>query len=147
MLEDGQMVLDWNEYCELARSAVAEGVVLLVNDNNVLPLRKDSNIAVFGRIQTHYYKSGTGSGGMVNVSKVTGILDALLECPDITVNQKLLDYYKVWEEKNPFNEGMGWGHEPWSQEEMPVSDELVKGIAEKADTALVIIGRTAGEEQ
>jgi len=141
------MVLDWNEYCELARWAVAEGVVLLVNDNNVLPLRKDSNIAVFGRIQTHYYKSGTGSGGMVNVSKVTGILDALLECPDIAVNQELLDYYKVWEETHPFNEGMGWGHEPWSQEEMPVSDELVKGIAAKTDTALVIIGRTAGEEQ
>ena len=141
------MVLDWNEYCEVARSAVAEGVVLLVNDNNVLPLRKDSNIAVFGRMQTHYYKSGTGSGGMVNVSKVTGILDALLECPDIAVNQKLLDYYKIWEETHHFNEGMGWGHEPWSQEEMPVSDELVKSIAGETDTALVIIGRTAGEEQ
>ena len=141
------MVLDWNEYCELARSAVAEGVVMLVNDNNVLPLRKDSNIAVFGRIQSHYYKSGTGSGGMVNVSKVTGILDALLECPDIAVNQKLLDYYKVWEEIHPFNEGVGWGHEPWSQEEMPVTDELVESIAGETDTALVIIGRTAGEEQ
>lgn len=141
------MVLDWNEYCELARAAVAEGVVLLVNDNNVLPLRKASNIAVFGRIQTHYYKSGTGSGGMVNVSKVTGILDALLECPDVAVNQKLLNYYKGWEETHPFDEGMGWGHEPWSQEEMPLSDELVNSVAGETDTALIIIGRTAGEEQ
>src|SRR5665647_573827 len=133
------MVLDWNEYCELARSAVAEGVVLLVNDNNVLPLQKDSNIAVFGRIQSHYYKSGTGSGGMVNVSKVTGILDALLECPEIAVNRKLLDIYKEWEKEHPFNDGIGWGNEPWSQEEMPVSEELAQDVAVETDTALVII--------
>lgn len=141
------MVLDWNEYCELARVAVAEGVVLLKNDNNVLPLGKNSNIAVFGRIQTHYYKSGTGSGGMVNVSKVTGILDALMESPDVTVNQKLLDIYKEWENANPFNEGIGWGNEPWSQEEMPLSEDLTDEIAGESDTALIIIGRTAGEEK
>lgn len=141
------MVLDWNDYCELARKAVSEGIVLLKNDNNVLPFRKSSHIAVFGRIQSHYYKSGTGSGGMVNVSKVTGILDALLECPEITVNRKLLDIYKEWESRHPFNEGIGWGNEPWSQEEMPVSEELAGDISSETDTALVIIGRTAGEEQ
>jgi len=141
------MVLDWNEYCDLARKTVAEGVVLLRNENHVLPLRKDSNIAVFGRIQTHYYKSGTGSGGMVNVSKVTGILDALLECPDIKVNQGLLDIYTNWEKANPFNEGIGWGNEPWSQEEMPVSDELVRVISGQTDAAVIIIGRTAGEDK
>jgi beta-glucosidase len=126
---------------------VAEGVVLLKNDNNVLPLTKQSRIAVFGRIQTHYYKSGTGSGGMVNVSKVIGILDALLESPDISVNRRLLNVYREWESTHPFNLGIGWGNEPWSQEEMPLSEELVRGIAEETDTAIVIIGRTAGEEQ
>ena len=141
------MVLDWNEYCKLAEKAVAEGIVLLKNDNHVLPLPKDSKTAVFGRIQSHYYKSGTGSGGMVNVSKVTGILDALLECPGIEVNGKLLDVYREWEKSHPFNEGIGWGNEPWSQEEMPVSESLVQSIANEAQTALVIFGRTAGEEQ
>jgi len=141
------MVLDWNDYCELARKAVSEGIVLLKNDNNVLPFRKSSNIAVFGRIQSHYYKSGTGSGGMVNVSKVTGILDALLACSEITVNRKLLDIYKEWEKEHPFNDGIGWGNEPWSQEEMPVSEEIAQDVAGETDTALVIIGRTAGEEQ
>jgi len=141
------MVLDWNEYCKLAEQAVAEGIVLLKNDNHVLPLQKNSKIAVFGRIQSHYYKSGTGSGGMVNVSKVTGILDALLECPDIEVNGQLLDVYREWEKLHPFDQGIGWGNEPWSQEEMPVSDALVHNISKEAQTALVIIGRTAGEEQ
>ena len=141
------MVLDWNEYCGLARKAVAEGVVLLKNDNNALPFRKNSNIAVFGRIQTHYYKSGTGSGGMVNVTKVTGILDALLESPDISVNNRLMNIYIEWEKTHPFDEGIGWGNEPWSQVEMPLPEELVQMTAGESDTALVIIGRTAGEEQ
>ncbi|MDE5937370.1 MAG: glycoside hydrolase family 3 C-terminal domain-containing protein, partial [Ruminococcus sp.] len=49
--------------------------------------------------------------------------------------------------KNPYDVGTGWGEEPWSQVEMPLDDDLVKKSAEKGDTAIVIIGRTAGEEQ
>ena len=55
-------VLDWNKYTEIAAQTVAEGIVMLKNDNNVLPLSKTDKTAVFGRIQLHYYKSGTGSG-------------------------------------------------------------------------------------
>jgi beta-glucosidase len=97
--------------------------------------------------QSHYYKSGTGSGGMVNVTKVTGILDALLEDPDVRVHSEVLETYRAWEEKNPFNEGIGWGNEPWSQEEMPLDEALLEKAARTSETALVIIGRTAGEEQ
>ncbi|MDE7248422.1 MAG: glycoside hydrolase family 3 C-terminal domain-containing protein, partial [Lachnospiraceae bacterium] len=86
----GKMILDFDKYYDTARRTVAEGQVLLKNDNSVLPLPKGAKVAVFGRIQTNYYKSGTGSGGMVNVDKVTGILDALLEDENILVNQKLL---------------------------------------------------------
>ncbi|MBR5088274.1 MAG: glycoside hydrolase family 3 C-terminal domain-containing protein, partial [Ruminiclostridium sp.] len=71
--------LDWNKYIEAAVQTVSEGVVLLKNENGVLPLDKSSSTAVFGRIQHHYYKSGTGSGGMVNVSRVVGITDGLVE--------------------------------------------------------------------
>ena len=65
-----EMVLDWEKYARCARAAAAEGQVLLRNENNVLPFPKGAKLAVFGRIQSHYYKSGTGSGGMVNVDKV-----------------------------------------------------------------------------
>lgn len=141
------MKLDWNEYVETARQVVADGCVLLKNKDRVLPLQKGSKVAVFGRIQRHYYKSGTGSGGMVNVSKVTGILDALMEETEITVDEELLAEYDKWEETHPFDEGVGWANEPWSQEEMPVLDTLVQTAAEKNDTALIIIGRTAGEDR
>ncbi len=140
------MTLDWKKYEDLARKAVSEGVVLLKNENNILPLSKDVKLAVFGRMQNNYYKSGTGSGGMVNVPKVWGILDGLKE-EKIQLNEKLLKIYEEFESTHPFDVGVGFGNEPWSQEEMEVSEELVKEAAESSDIALVIIGRTAGEEQ
>ena len=71
--------LDFNKYAALARQAAAEGCVLLKNENEALPLRKGDKVAVFGRIAFHYYKSGLGSGGLVNTKYVVGILDALKE--------------------------------------------------------------------
>ena len=47
---------------------------------------------------------------------------------------------------NPYDEGKGWGNVPWSQKEMGLSDSVVKAASD-ADIALVIIGRTAGEDQ
>lgn len=142
-----KIILDWNEYLNVARSVVSEGCVLLKNEKNALPLKQDETVAVFGRIQTNYYKSGTGSGGMVNVSKVTSILDGLKESGVVSVNQTLLDTYLAWEEEHPFEVGVGWGNEPWSQEEMPLEDALVKHVAKESDAAIVIIGRTAGEDK
>ena len=69
--------LDWNEYAKKARAAVAEGCVLIKNEDSALPISKKAKVAVFGRIQFHYYKSGTGSGGMVNVSHVISIPEGL----------------------------------------------------------------------
>lgn len=140
-------VLDFEKYTAKAREAVAEGQVLLQNENGVLPIPSGSRVAVFGRMQLHYYKSGTGSGGMVNVNKVTGILDALQECDTVQVYEPLVEVYREWEKEHPFDEGVGWGSEPWSQEEMVLSDELVQEAAEKNDYAIVILARTAGEDK
>ena len=139
-------ILDWNKYIEKAASTVSEGIVMLKNNNGALPLDMNETVSVFGRIQLHYYKSGTGSGGMVNVSKVTGILDGLLEA-GVKVNEELLGIYRKWDEENPVEQGSGWGAEPWSQKEMPIDDEIVKNAASVSNRAIVIIGRTAGEEQ
>lgn len=136
--------LDWDKYLETSARAVSGGIVMLKNDG-ALPLKQGGTAAVFGRIQLHYYKSGTGSGGMVNVSKVIGITDGLLDA-GYKLDEQLLNAYREWDEQNPFDYGEGWGGEPWSQKEMPLTDELVGGAASRADAAIVIIGRTAGEE-
>lgn len=140
-------VLDWAVYEKTAREMAAEGLVLLKNDNKALPLKQGETVSVFGRMQNHYYKSGTGSGGMVNVARVVGILDALNECKDVNVNQKLAETYAAWDKEHPVELGLGWGQEPWSQAEMPVTDELVQEAAGESDSAIVIIARTAGEDK
>lgn len=138
-------ILDWNEYIKKSAEAVAEGIVMLKNDNHALPLDRTKEIAVFGRIQLHYYKSGTGSGGLVNVSRVIGVTDGLIE-RGAKINSELLDIYKKWDSENPFDIGDGWGGEPWSQVEMPLDDADAEKASKSCETALVVIGRTAGEE-
>lgn len=139
--------LDWNEYLAAARQTVAEGCVLLKNDNNALPLEKGCRTAIFGRIQQHYYKSGTGSGGMVNVSSVTNLVEGLRESGAVEIDGELEKIYAEWETSHPYDNGLGWGCEPWSQEEMPLTDEIVRSAAARNDAAIVIIGRTAGEDR
>ena len=141
-------ILDWNKYLDTAAAVVSEGIVMLKNENNALPLDINEEIAVFGRIQFSYYKSGTGSGGMVNVSKIVGIPEGLTDC-GVRINKELQDAYLEWlsDNENVYDFGEGWGGEPWSQKEMPLDDVLVKTVADKCSTAVVIIGRTAGEEQ
>ena len=142
----GRYTLDLKKYASIARQVAAESCVLLKNDDKALPLRKGDKIAVFGRSAFNYYKSGLGSGGLVNTRYVVSILDALREIKDITLNENLLKVYEEWIVENPYDEGTGWGNVPWSQKEMELEDSVLK-IASDVDIALVIIGRTAGEDQ
>ena len=138
--------LDLEQYAVLAREAVAEGCVLLENEGQALPLRMGEKVAVFGRMAFHYYKSGLGSGGLVNTRYVVGILDALKECKEIHLDEKLMGIYEDWIKENPYDEGQGWGRVPWCQKEMEVTEEML-ACARSNDVSLVIIGRTAGEDQ
>lgn len=130
----------------VCRKISAEGSVLLKNEDNVLPFKKGEKVAVFGRIQTTYYKSGTGSGGDVKIKKHPSIIESIKKNGSIIIDEELLSIYLKWIEENPFNDGHGWAKEPWCQEEMPLTDDVVKTAAAKNDAALVIIGRTAGED-
>lgn len=140
-------VLDWKKYSTLARTAAAEGCVLLRNESQALPIRSGETVSVFGRIQLDYYKSGTGSGGMVNVPYVHSVLDGLRQYPEIQIYEPLLTLYQDWTALHPFDNGNGWGTEPWCQEEMELSDETVADAAAHSDLALIVLGRTAGEDR
>lgn len=138
--------LDLEKYAALARQAVAEGCVLLENEGQALPLRDGERVAVFGRMAFHYYKSGLGSGGLVNTRYVVGILDALKVCEGVHLDEKLMGIYEDWIMENPYDEGQGWGRVPWCQKEMGVTEEMLD-CARRDDVSLVVIGRTAGEDQ
>ena len=135
-------------FAEYVRAAAAEGAVLLKNEGGVLPLKKGERIAVFGRTQTDFYRSGTGSGGSVNVEYTTNLLDGLRDGGVVQVDEELAAVYAAWLEEHPFDDGGGiWAGEPWNQQEMAVSQELVRAAAQRADKALIVIGRTAGEDR
>lgn len=138
---------DLEKYSQIARQAAAEGCVLLKNDNNALPINKGETVSIFGRIQFDYYNSGTGSGGMVNPPYVVSILEALRGCKDIFINEDLLNVYEAWTLINPFDKGKGWAQEPWCQVEMPLTVELVDKASKESDIAIVVMGRTAGEDK
>ncbi len=142
-----RFVLDWDAYARIARGAAADGAVLLKNEQSALPLQNGSCVAVFGRIQLHYYRSGSGSGGLVNTRYTVGILDALKEEKALSVDSVLEQTYREWVSEHPFDEGRGWGREPWHQAEMPLRAETVMRAAAENDAAVVIIGRTSGEDR
>lgn len=135
-------------FAEFSRTVAAEGAVLLKNEGQALPIQKDENVSVFGRIQVNYYRSGTGSGGSVHVAYTTNLLDGLRSKKGLTVNEELAAVYEKWIEENPFDDGgKVWAAEPWNQKEMPLTDEVVSQARSKSSKAIVVIGRTAGEDQ
>ncbi len=140
-------VWDREKYAACAAEAAAEGIVLLRNREDALPLHDGERIALFGRSQFNYYRSGTGSGGSVNVDYTTGIREALENSGRYRLDEKVSREYEDWIGSHPFDAGYGWASEPWSQEEKPLDEELVREAADRCDAALVLIGRTAGEDQ
>lgn len=136
---------DMKRYQALARRAAAEGAVLLKNDRAALPLAEGSRIAVFGRSQFNYYKSGTGSGGLVNTKYVVSIADGLKK--GYRVDETVEGCYREWLREHPFDAGQGWAQEPWFQEEMPLEPEAVERAARENEAAVIILARTAGEDK
>lgn len=136
------------ELAVCSRKAAAEGVVLLKNENDVLPFRKDECISVFGRIQYDYYRSGTGSGGAVNAPYTRNLIDGFRETPDLCLNEELASIYRTWICRHPADDGGGvWAGEPWNQEDMELTDEIVRHARAKSEKAVYVIGRTAGEDK
>ena len=131
---------------KLIRQAGAEGCVLLKN-NGVLPLKGETEIAVFGRCQLDWFYVGYGSGGDVNAPYHVNLIDGL-HSAGLSLNADVLNAYETWtqQEDNKADHGW-WGHWPMNYPEMPLDELLVQKAAENAETALVVIGRAAGEDR
>lgn len=129
---------------ELLRKAGAEGTVLLRNDG-VLPFDRGREIAVFGRVQLDWFYVGYGSGGDVIKPYTANLIDGLKNNGAL-LNEPLLSLYEKWCADNPPDHGF-WGHWPRYYEEMTVADSVIKAAAETSEYAVVVIGRSAGEDR
>ena len=129
---------------ELIRAAGAESCVLLKNDG-ALPLNREQEVAVFGRCQLDWFYVGYGSGGDVHPVWRVNLMEGLRNAGQ-PVNASLAKRYTAWVKENPADHGW-WGHWPFSHPEMPLEEAVVKAAAMTAKTALVVIGRAAGEDR
>ena len=134
------------EIRSLARQMGAEGIVLLKNEKDTLPLKPDETVSVFGRVQIDTFYVGYGSGGDVNAPYRVSILEGLRSCGGIRINETLANVYEDWTAAHPVQEGY-WGHWPMCYEEMPVSEKIAAQAAAESDSAVVVIGRAAGEDR
>ena len=130
----------------LIRQAGAESCVLLKNDG-VLPLNRDKEVAVFGRCQLDWFYVGYGSGGDVKSPYYVNLIEGLQNA-GVPLNTTVLNRYQTWtkEEENEADHGW-WGHWPYSHPEMQLDQSLVRSAAKSSNTALVVIGRAAGEDR
>ena len=134
------------EVAELARRAGAEGCVLLKNDGT-LPLKAEQPVAVFGRCQLDWFYVGYGSGGDVHPPYRVNLMEGLKNA-GVAVDQELSGVYENWcfSDDHKANHGW-WGHWPMSHPEMPLEQSMVSAAAKRCDTAIVVIGRAAGEDR
>lgn len=135
---------DYSKIAKIARRVGAEGSILLKNDD-VLPLEENAHVALFGRVSFDWFYVGYGSGGDVRAPYRVNLAEGLCNA-GVNLDEELLGTYKKWCNNNPVSHGV-WGHWPRYFAEMPVSDELVRRVAERADVAVVTIGRAAGEDR
>ena len=73
---NGERVTGSKAHIELSKEAAKEGMVLLKNENNVLPLAAGSKVALFGKGTFDYVKGGGGSGD-VTVAYIRNLYEGL----------------------------------------------------------------------
>lgn len=129
------------EFARLCRNMIPEGIVLLENDG-ALPLKDGEAVALLGRGQFEYVKSGTGSGGRVNCDYVTNIGDELGK--RIKLDEEAREFYRSYIKENPYDVGDGWRGVP-SQRQPKLNAEFVKRLLTRNEKAVFIISRSCGE--
>lgn len=140
-VDDG--ITSCDEIRELCRKVTAEGCVLLKNDGT-LPLG-NQQFALFGRCQINAFYVGYGSGGDVKPPYKVSILEGL-RAGGANLDIQVVETYEHWTKNHIPDEGY-WGHWPMCYKEMPVKDEFIASAAKRNTTAVVVIGRAAGEDR
>ena len=127
-----------SEHIALSRRAAQEGMVLLKNDNNLLPLARGTRVALFGKGSFDYVKGGGGSGD-VTVSYVHNIYDGL-KAEGASVYEPLSSFYRDY-----VAERYAAGDVPGLMAEPELPRSLLQSAQENADAAIIVLSRFSGE--
>ncbi len=127
------------EHIALSLQAAEEGMVLLKNEGLVLPLKKGTRIALFGKGTFDYVKGGGGSGD-VYTRYVRNIYEGFKETGCVQIYEPVADFYRGYVESEYANgAAAGMFREP------AVTEELLLGAKNYTDTAIITLSRFSGE--
>ena len=139
---------DLKAHAAVTRNSATEGMVLLKNEGNALPMKEVKRVTVFGNTSYDFIAGGTGSGD-VNKAYTIDLMQGLSEA-GLEVNKKLADLYMSYKNyqnsitaASPARGGWFWGKAVLP--EMPVSRPVIDVQAQESDMAIITIGRQAGE--
>ena len=171
MGKNGTRLTASRENIDVSRNAAAEGIVLLKNDNNALPLANGESVALFGKATVEYIKGGGGSGD-VYCPYIAGIFEGFAQKEAenrVKVYAPLLDYYKAYvkeAQKNVLTEEQiehNWSivnnmefcqlrddmtYDTFAGMHVPepdVPDDLILSAAKEATTAIFTLSRFSAE--
>lgn len=126
------------EHIALAKQAAEEGMVLLKNQANLLPLEPERKVALFGKGSFDYVKGGGGSGD-VSVAYIRNVYEGLKN-EKVSLYEPLSDYYRDYVAGRYVA-----GDIPGLMAEPELPENLVREAGEQADTAVIVLSRFSGE--
>lgn len=147
---------------ELAEKIEEEGIVMVKNNNNALPLSKDiSQVNVLGFGAHQWIFGGSGSGQVApqesngGNSKQISILDALEEY-GVSYNAEIINFYKSYATANNNISTLNFNFDtdPWAfglKDPDVTNNPQYKSLLDKSksfsDVAIVVISRQGGESE
>ena len=138
--ENGEKVTACKAHIALSKEAAKEGMVLLKNDGDLLPLARGSKVALFGKASFDYVRGGGGSGE-VTVSYARNLYEGFSLLKDkVSVFEELAAFYRD-DVKAQYQKGSV----PGMTVEPEVPAELLKKARIYTDTAIISICRFSGE--
>lgn len=112
---------------KIALQAATEGIVLLENKENVLPVAKDETINLFGSA-VHQFRNGAVGAGKITPRYSVNLMEAIRESDDLGLNEELVDFYRSGKDEIP-------------------PEKILNNAKERSETAFMMISRAAGENQ
>ena len=139
-LKESGRVTASKEHIQLSKEAAKEGMVLLKNENGLLPLAVGSKIALFGKGSFDYVKGGGGSGD-VYTAYVRNLYEGLkAQETAVQIYEPLSAFYRT-DIRHQYEAGAA----PGMTVEPELPAELADGAKAYADIAVVVISRFSGE--
>ncbi len=124
-LPRGQKNPQYAAHDEVALEAAREGIVLLKNEGNVLPLKRDSVLNCFGAAQFMFRNTSTGAS-LIKPRWQANFHQSVQEHSAFTINEEISGLYHCLKDVLPTQAQLEWAKE-------------------KVDTAIILISRTSGE--